>query len=474
MANKKRGKKQKTIPYRRKRRSWNIGNITFLIIFIYTLINIVLYFTQDKLVAYEVKENKIQKTIHTTGIVLRQEKIVESQSSGFLCYYAKEGSRIAKEKCVYSIDETGNIQEYLAQLEKETPDTNTEAYKNIHEIISSFHTYYNNNNFYEVYDFKYDLNDALMEVTNEKMMAQLEKSLKMAGIEKTYKKMLSPNSGFVSYMMDGYENITEEKIEKKLYEQGSYQKKTLKTVNKVQKGTPVYKLITGDEWDIIIPITSEQKKLLDEKSVVPVNFLKDDKTLIANVTILEKKDGTYAKLHFTDYLIRYISDRFLNIEVVLQSVSGLKIPNTSLTTRELYRIPLSYLTYGKNSSSEFFNVKKLDDNGKSTEMLVPADYVMKDDKYCYVSTIPMRKDSIQKGMILIKNNSNKTFKVSETKEVQGVYCVNKGYAAFKTVNVLYTSGDYSIVEESSDTNALMIFDHIILNSNTIHENDKIY
>ena len=42
------------------------------------------------------------------------------------------------------------------------------------------------------------------------------------------------------------------------------------------------------------------------------------------------------------------------------------------------------------------------------------------------------------------------------------------------VNVLYSNEDYSIVEADTDTNALMIYDYIILNSKTIGENDKIY
>lgn len=474
MANRRKKEQQKVISYRRKAKSWNIGSITFVIILIYSLINIFLYFNRDKLIAYEVKENKIQKTITTTGIALRSEQVIKSKSSGYLCYYAKEGSRIAKESYIYSIDETGNIQEYLSQIEKQTTDFNTETYLNIHEIISNFHNYYNNNNFYEVYDFKYDLNNAIMEVTNEKTLEQLEQALKSAGIGKTYKKMVSPSSGFISYVMDGYEDLTEDKIERQTYEQGSYQKIPLKTVEKIPEGTPVYKLITGDEWDIVIPITQEQKKELEEKKVVPVNFLKDDTTLMASVSILDNKDGHYAKLHFTDYMIRYINDRFLNVEIVLQSISGLKIPNSSLTTCKLYRIPISYLTYGKNSSDEFFNVRKLDGKGNVKEKLVLADYVMKDSKYCYVSTIPLKNDSLQQGDILIKNNSNKTFKVSATKEIQGVYCVNKGYAAFKVVNVLYSSGDYSIVEEENDVNSLMIYDHIILNSHTISENEKIY
>lgn len=475
MANKRRKKKTNVISYRKmKRRNWNIGNITFVIILFYCLINIFLYFQRETLSIYEVKENKIQKTITTTGIALRSEQIIKSKSSGYLCYYAKEGSRIGKRAYVYSIDETGDVKEYLAQAEKESMNINSDTYENIHEVISSFHNYYNNNNFYEVYDFKYDLNNAISEVTNEEMMTKLESILKTAGIGNSYQKVVSPKSGFVSYIMDGYESLKVNQISKHSFEQSSYVKKPLKTIESISANTPVYKLTTGDEWDIVIPITEDQKKILETKNTVPITFLKDDTTLNATVSILNNKDGDYAQFHFSDYMIRYINDRFLNIEVILQSVSGLKIPNSSLVTREMFRIPSSYLSKGSDSSDYYFNVKKLNDKGKTIVKQIPADIIMQDKQYCYVSTIPLNNQSLQKGMILIKNNSKKTFKVSETKEIQGVYCVNKGYAAFKVVNVLYTSGDYSIVEENSDGNMLTIYDHIVLNSHTIDENQKIY
>lgn len=474
MANKKNNRNKKIVSYRRRSKTWNIGNITFFIILIYSIVNIFLYFNREQLSTYEVNKNKIQKTITTTGIALRTEKIITNKQSGYLYYYAKESSRIAKKSYVYSIDQNGNIHEYLTQIENQNIQTNSESHETIHDIISNFHNYYNNDNFYEVYDFKYDLNNTILEITNEKKIEQLEQSLKTAGIKSSYKKVVSPSSGFVSYMMDGYEDLVAENITKETFEQGNYQKQQLKRVDKVPSGTPIYKLTTGDEWDIVIPITSDEKKLLEEKTTVPINFLKDDTTLIASVSILENKDGFYANLHFSDYMIRYINDRFLNIEVMLQNIPGLKIPNSSLVTRELFRIPLSYLSTGSDTVDYYFNLKTLNKQGKVTVKQIPAEYIMKDDKYCYVSTIPTQKNSVEQGMILVKNNSNKTFKVSETKEIQGVYCVNKGYAAFKVVNVLYTNGDYSIVEESNDPNALMIYDHIILNSNTIHENEKIY
>lgn len=470
----KKTKQRKILPYRRSFIQWNIGTVTFGIIFVYLIINVILYTQNDTVSTYEVNQNKILKTITTTGVVIRTEQIITSKQSGYLSYYAQEGKRVAKKGYVYSIDETGDIHQYLSQSADELNLFDDSSYENIRETISVFNNYYNDNSFYELYDFKYNLNNVILEATNDTMLKKLETALKEAGISESYKKITSPKSGIVSFLKDGYETLTPEKVTKQTFDQSSYKKEQLKTSDLLQAGSPVYKLITGNDWDIVIPVNEEELSALKDKQSVQVNFLKDDTTLTASVSILQNKDGNYAKLHFNDYMIRYFSDRFLNIEVILQSVSGLKIPNTALVTRELFRIPLAYLSTGNTQSGYVFHVRTLNKKGNVSVKEIPADIVMKDKQYCYVSTVPLNDNSLKRGMILVNDESNKTMKVSSTKELQGVYCVNKGYASFIRVNVLYSNEDYSIVEESSDYNALSIYDHIILNSSTMSENEKIY
>lgn len=467
-------RRRKVLKFPRQLIHWNIGTVTFGIIFIYLMINVFLYMRSDTISTYQVTSDKMQKTITTTGVVLRTEKIITNKTDGYLSYYAPEGSRVAKKEYVYSVDESGEVYDYLSKLSTENNILDEDSYENLKEIISTFNNYYKDDSFYEVYDFKYNLNNAILSVTNDKTMKQLDDALKEAGISDSYSKVSSPKSGLVSYLMDGFETLTPETVTKQTFDQSSYKKEQLKTSNLVEAGSPVYKLITGDTWDIMIPVTAKEAALLKERSTVQVNFLKDDTTLPASVSLIENKDGTYARLHFTDYLIRYMDTRYLNVEVILSSISGLKVPNTALVKRELFRIPVSYLSAGSNSTDYQFTVRTSSSKNHTSVKQIPADLVMKDSKYCYVSTVPKDENSLTKGMILIQNNSKKTFKVSSTKEIQGVYCVNKGYAAFKMVNVLYSNEDYSIVEADTDTNALMIYDYIILNSKTIGENDKIY
>lgn len=214
MPTKKRKSRKKVVRYRRHPIQWNIGTITFGVIFVYLMINVILYAQNDTVSTYEVNKNKMQKTITTTGIALRTEEIVETKTSGYLSYYAQEGSRVSKKGYVYSVDESGKVHEYLSQTGNENNAFDSESYQNLKETISVFNNYYSDDDFYEVYDFKYDLSNTILETMNDSTMKQLEEALKQSGITESYKKAKSAKSGLVSFLMDGYETLKPENITK--------------------------------------------------------------------------------------------------------------------------------------------------------------------------------------------------------------------------------------------------------------------
>lgn len=48
-------------------------------------------------------------------------------------------------------------------------------------------------------------------------------------------------------------------------------------------------------------------------------------------------------------MVRYAKDRYLDIELILEDESGLKIPKSSVTKKDFYLVPENYLTQGGNS-----------------------------------------------------------------------------------------------------------------------------
>ena len=54
-------------------------------------------------------------------------------------------------------------------------------------------------------------------------------------------------------------------------------------------------------------------------------------------------DGkTYGKLDFSKYMEQFVSDRYVDFEIVTDEVRGLKIPRSSVTDVTFYVIPKDY------------------------------------------------------------------------------------------------------------------------------------
>ena len=60
-----------------------------------------------------------------------------------------------------------------------------------------------------------------------------------------------------------------------------------------------------------------------------------------------------------------------------------------------------------------------------------------------------------------------------TAPIKGVYNVNKGYTVFRQIEIISQNQEYYIVKANTSY-GLSLYDHIILNSKTVKENQTIY
>ena len=74
---------------------------------------------------------------------------------------------------------------------------------------------------------------------------------------------------------------------------------------------------------------------------------------------------------------------------------------------------------------------------------------------------------------IIKPDSNDKYAISKKASLIGVYNINKGYADFKQINILYQNEEYSIVESNTQY-GLNVYDYIVLDAKTVNEDDIIY
>ena len=132
---------------------------------------------------------------------------------------------------------------------------------------------------------------------------------------------------------------------------------------------------------------------------------------------------------------------------------------------------MDYIIQGggdSSGSSVLIQTKDKDENEIIRHMEVDIYYQNEEEGIVYLDP-----NQFDRNAVLLKENSNETFQLKEKRTLKGVYCINKGYAVFKQINILCESDTYYIVEEGS-AYGLSNYDHIALDSTNIKENDVVF
>lgn len=453
---------------RQRKMRWNIGMIIFAVIFVYIVINVIMFLGKKKLSVYKVTEDKITNTLSFTGIAIRDEELLKTSQSGYITYYVEEGKRIKKNGTIFTVDKDQKVQDTFTQkvqeLEKKQDVVDDDE---IARKVNEYQSVYNDNHFSSVYDLKYDLKNAVLNLNEEAMKQVIETVRQKMGTD-SFQTQKSSASGVVEFYSDDFDGKSASDINAEDFEQTSYRVRKYNTADKVKKHKVVARVNKSEKWQIVIPLKEEQYKMLKDKTEVSVRFVQDQNKATAEVTVAKKGNDYFGYLKFSDYAVRYCSERFLEIDVTLDSYKGLKIPNTSIVKKKFYQVPIKYLTRGDNSTKEQFAVRNTNDNGDVTVEQKSYTIYGRDDQYCYLDP-----DEVGENVVVQAMDSNDTFLIEKMKTLKGVYCTNQGFADFKPIDILIEKDDYSII--ASDTNeGINLYDFIVLDGSTIKENQIIY
>ncbi len=457
-------KNNKVVKYRRGF-NLNIGFIVFFVIIIYVIFHLFTYFTSKPVSEYEVQQGTIATNNIYKGLILRQESVVYAEESGSLNYYAANGSKVSTKDVVYSVDTDGSISSQITGAQSDASAMTDETADDIISDINSFSSSYNSQNFYKVYTFKNNLSSTLTQVLSQSALTNLGDTISSAEANNTFYTFNPSSSGIVYYGLDGYEEITTDNFTLDQYNNTSYEETDLSQNTSINQLDPVYKLITSENWYILINVSDKVAESLNEKSVVKIRFCDDDFTTTVSFDIIKKDDQYFLKLNLKNSLIRYVNERFTNIELVLSSDTGLKIPNSAITTKEFFTIPKQYFTESGDSSDLCVMVQQ--PSSDSVTIVNPTIFSENDDYYF------VDDEDLSEGDKLVMTDSSTTYTVGTDKDkLIGVYNINKGYAVFKQIKILSENDDYSIVETKTSY-GIALYDHIALDGSSVVENQTI-
>ncbi len=458
---------KKVVKYR-KPFNLNIGVIIFIIIFIYLIFNVFSYMTTTHISVYEVEQGTIAANHVYRGLILREEQIYYANYTGALNYYVKEGSKVGWNNLVYSIDENGDVSELIHTTSQDVSVLDVNDFDEIEESIYDFQTSYDPQHFYNVYSFKENISSSLNEALSLSALNQLKDYAASAQASNTFHPITADTHGVVVYYTDGYEGVKTDTFTAEMFDEASYNRTSNQNAIQIKTGDPVYKLITSECWKIILPVPADVAADLADDDTLQLRFVKDDKKTYATYTLMQKDGQDYVVLSLRGSMIRYAKERYIEVELLLKEETGLKIPNSSITEKKFFTVPKEYFMQGDDSQKKGLLVERIDkENHKSTEFITPTIYY-ETDEYFYIDS-----EDVSANDCIVKPNSNSTYTVgSNTAMLKGVYNINKGYAVFKQIDLLYQNEEYSIVRTGT-TYGIAVYDHIALDGTKIKENDLI-
>lgn len=439
---------------------WNLGIFFFGIIFIYILVTILTYVTKDRITVYEVKEGSILKDKSYKAIAVREENVVTAESDGYINFFKDDDSKMGTGKNAYTIS-NDKITITDSQEKNEEVELSTDDWDKLLIRAQSFNGSFKNDDFRQVYNIKNETRSIIESNTTQKRITKLQ-SLLEQGEGENVKVFTALDDGIIEYTIDGFEAYTLDDYVKELKNPGAYNKIEIENNMKVKKGSPVYRLITNEKWGVMINLDKQVKKKYKEDlekngyAYVKVKFKKDNEIMIGKMEIVEEgKDGTYALITFSDSAIRYAQDRFLDIELVLQDVSGLKIPKTAVTEKQFFVIPVEFLTYGGAGKQEGVLMESKSKKDDTLYKFQPLDVFAKDTEKG-MAFIDM--ENLKKGDVIMSpdsgensdEDSREIYVIGEKMMQKGAYNVNKGYAVLKQVNILSEGEDYYIIKEGNE------------------------
>lgn len=462
---------QNKIKKYRKPLNLNIGILIFCAILVYVIVFVITSLGKEKIIPYEVREGSLAINYTYRALALRDEQVVTTNNSGYITYCAREGERIAPGNLVYIVDETGDLKEYL---ETENMIENTLSTNDLVEIRSDIVNFvhgFEPKRFHTMYDFKYDLKGSVLKLSNHHLYESID-SINNSNLTGSISFHNAVNTGIVTYYVDGYEETTAKDVTLEMFDESKYTKKQLLDNALVTENDTIYKISKNENWSLILPIEESMAEEFLEEEYIKVRFLKNQYESWGKVSIVVGADGnTYMELTLNNSMITFAKDRFVDIELLLHDEIGLKIPNTSIANRDFYLIPEEYITImSENSDKGSILLETYKEDGSITTSYREIDIYSydKENRFYYIDS-----SILQTGTNLIKPDSQEKFTVSRKGSLIGVYYMNKGYADFRQIQVLYQNDEYSIVKSNTQY-GLNVYDYVVLNAETVNDEQFIY
>jgi hypothetical protein len=456
-------KTTKISKYRRKG-DFNVGVIIFIIIFVYIVATIVSYATRTRIATYEVRQGRVLADHSYVGIAIREEQVVTVEVDGYVYYFHNNLSKIRSGADVIAVSP-------IAIPLEETLFYNTAAEVDVITNDNHDSFIYHTRNFMETVDlqrfstvqnFRSDLTNSLRGTANQVRTARLDDIF--SGTQGNVQIFPSPSDGIMVMRLDGMEGLTLDNISGDTFLRGGYEATFFTDQMQLSSGEAAFKLITSENWYIVIETDEEIASLLNEKNWARIRFIRDDVLAWANPIVFNQGEEQFVAFSLNHSMIRYAQERFINIELILEDQRGLMIPRTAVIEKEFFRIPNNFVVPRYTSTGIIW----INEEGEEEFSLFRI-YNVTPEGDIYINP-----NEIPHGTVLVSPDTGETLTLNATasQPLIGVYNINHGYAVFRFINIITGNEDYYVIEEGNAF-SLSNFDFIALIGDSIEDGEIV-
>ena len=437
---------------RRFRIHFNIGTVVFVVLFVYLCVTLILFATKRHVETCQVIAGPLSGNDTYTALIRRNEEVIKASADGYVNFFINDASKVSKSDLICCVSPT--------ELPTSNNTVDSAAVEALRTMTANASKTYDPVRFDETYALQYSISNVLWD------------SAAVNSAAGSF--YVSDTDGIVSTYVDGFEYVTENELMPDMGQNSGTLSKRLANQEHVSIGTDLYRMINGEEWYLYFPVTDAQTVRLASLTNVKVKFLTDNNTENGKLTFFMNGDQRFAKVTLHSGLLRYVDYRFIDVEIVSNIQTGLKIPTSSIVTKDFYTVPVSFLTYsGENDEAGFLREKRNEDGTKSTEFVEATVYAQVTPDDGTEDLYYIDQSVFESGDVLIRPDSDTKYTISRTGTLEGVYCVNKGYSVFRKINIIDQNSDFCIAEEGTSY-GLSLYDYIVKDGSAVREEDILY
>lgn len=429
-----------------------------------------------------------------TGLILREEYVVNSTRAGQPFYEYSQGDYIPKGAVVCTVKDMGSaekIEEKLNKIDKDILEsqkarTDLSAFSediarledNVTRTVDSYAGRSMKSSLSYMYTMKSQV-ESFMDQRNEIWLTENVESLSQLTEEKNvYEQQLAQSqsalaasgAGVLCLTYDGLEEtlspekaaeITEKQI-------GGAKTQYISKAANVQEGDPLFKIVESNKWYIVAYLPNTAVATWEAKDNRLLNVMTEEETiqingLVESVEVGEKE--TKVVLSSYEHMEAFMEDRTVSFSLESDIVEGLKIPNSAIVEKSLLRIPRVCLTESLGSSGVLLV------SGEESKF-VDLTILTSDEEYIYIE---QEKNDLKMGDTILQGTGEAAapYTVAELSPHAGVYVANSSMAKFVVIDILEQNQEYAIVKAGSIV-GLQPYDTIVSDAKNITEGQAIY